>query len=385
MSDYPQLCYSMKAVRRAGKKLATGVAWDESRKAEILETFAIAYSWRDSHVLPMRSIRLSVAQRMRHADIPGFTAARPKRMSSIRRKLQRLPVQLEQINDLGGCRAVLDDIECVNTLIEECRNRVPHNLRKEWDYIASPKHDGYRSHHMLFQFRGVGEREAFDGRRVELQIRTRLQHSWATAVEAVGLYRGEDMKSGQGSVDWLRLFQLMSLEFARSENCLRDELSEQRDQRIDEIRTLNVKLRAAGVLEDMRNATRYMNEFVHEQSKYFLIRYDEQTHMVDVKPYFSALEGTSQLGALEQNSSGNVVLVEVERIEQLKEAYPNYFGDVSLFVRNLQSVCDGKDAIEFSMAPPSLVSPKPDEIIDPAWLRPRRHRRWTEERRLSRE
>jgi hypothetical protein len=35
--------------------------------------------------------------------------------------------------------------------------------------------------------------------------------------EAVGLFDGEDLKGNQGSADWLRLFQLMSLEFAVAE------------------------------------------------------------------------------------------------------------------------------------------------------------------------
>ena len=61
--------------------------------------------------------------------------------------------------------------------------------------------------------------EVFHDRRVEVQIRTFLQHTWATAVEAVGAYRGENMKGGEGNSDWLRLFSLMSGEFAATENC----------------------------------------------------------------------------------------------------------------------------------------------------------------------
>ena len=57
VSDYPQLSYSMHDVRRAGERLAQTVFWNESDREEIYRTFAVASSWRDSHVYPMRSVR----------------------------------------------------------------------------------------------------------------------------------------------------------------------------------------------------------------------------------------------------------------------------------------------------------------------------------------
>ena len=70
-----------------------------------------------------------------------------------------------------------------------------------------------------------------------------------------------------------------------------------------------------------------------------------------------------------------MVQVEVGKVANLVEAYPNYFGEIALFIRNLQHVCDGKDAIEFSMAPPKLVAPKPYEKPDFGALR-RRYTKW---------
>ena len=86
--------------------------------------------------------------------------------------------------------------------------------------MDKPGSSGYRSHHLIFSFFPRDEAEnSFAGRLIEIQIRSRLQHSWASAVEAVGLYRGENLKAGIGSDEWLRLFELMSLEFAASEGC----------------------------------------------------------------------------------------------------------------------------------------------------------------------
>jgi Region found in RelA / SpoT proteins len=380
MAEYPKLAYHPREVRRAGEKLAARLSWPEHRE-EILEAFAIANSWRDSHLFPMRSVRVSVMQRMRWAGLSGYTAARPKRMSSIRKKLQRLTVNLEQINDIAGCRAVLDDMAGVNTLIEICENHLPQAIRQRYPYIHKPKPDGYRSHHLVFNFLDDAEPDAFKGRRVELQIRTRLQHSWATAVEALGLYRGEDMKAGEGDPAWLRLFYLMSIEFAYAEKC--DPLGPANGPaaRLKEIRQLNAKLGAAGILEDLRNATHYLDTYVHEHARYYMIRYDNQTKEVTVTTFSDAFGATSALAAAEQRieigeDDANVVLVEVEKVMNLIEAYPNYYGDVALFIRNLRHICDGEQVIEFSMAPQKIVAPKPHEKPDFAAIK-RRYRHWS--------
>jgi hypothetical protein len=37
-----------------------------------------------------------------------------------------------------------------------------------------------------------------------------------------------------------------------------------------------------------------------------------------------------------------VVQVEVSKVASLVDAYPNYLGDVALFIRNLRHVCEGR-------------------------------------------
>jgi len=386
VSEYPHLEYPKKDVRRAGEMLGAVVPWSEEKRDEIIRNFAVAYSWRDAHIYPMRSVRQAVQGRVRNLKQGGFVVARPKRMRSIRKKLERQGWTLDQIQDLAGVRAVMPDIASVRTLIEDCKQRLPHELRKEYPYIDTPKPDGYRSHHMVFHFRGEDEQAAhYDGLRVELQVRTRLQHSWATAVEAVGTYRDEDMKAGQGNADWLRLFNLMSAEFAITERCAAPEESQlDRDRRVEELRDLSQKLRAVGVLEDLKNATRFAEDFIHDKdAPFYLITYNHATHRVKVHPYSDVQISARSLGDAErriENAGGSdkVVLVESDKIASLVEAYPNYFGDVSLFAGNLKMICEGREAVEFTMAPQSLAPARPKERVDMSWMRHPRWRQWTE-------
>jgi hypothetical protein len=204
---YPRYEYSGKAVIRAGKVIASDMPWTPATEPKIGEAFQIANSWRNSHTYPMRSVRCQVISYMYRNGIEGTTAARLKRMRKLRR--DTLSLHINQLQDLGGVRAILPSIADVQALAEIIRAKSHHGIRETDDYIANPKPDGYRSLHLMFNFRDKRNAGLHDGRRIELQLRTRLQHSWATGVEGVGMFRGEDLKGGQGNPNWLRLFMLM--------------------------------------------------------------------------------------------------------------------------------------------------------------------------------
>ncbi len=385
VAEYPRFAYSKGSVRRAGEKLAGDISFENDGRDAAIEIFTIASSWRDSHILPMRSVRQSVRACLRSISVKGDMASRPKRMSSIRKKLARGDTDLHQMNDLAGCRAIIEDMRGVRALIERIREKFPHDIRREYPYIDQPKADGYRSHHFALSFVPRSkDAEHFEGRRVELQIRTRLQHAFATAIEAVDLYLGYDLKHGRGGNDWLRLFDLMSAEFAIAEGCpLREDLPDHPDI-VRELKELNKKLKAITVLENIRNATNFAEHFYHEKGQYYLIRYNKD-HTVDVSVFHGIIASSSKLFDQEidiesGNDDAKVVLVEVDKVDKLIQTYPNYFGDVSLFVSNLRTVCEGKSAIEYSMAPQRIVAPKPHEKPNLDLLY-RRYTRWEDKGR----
>jgi hypothetical protein len=197
------------------------------------------------------------------------------------------------------------------------------------------------------------------------------------------MFRGEDLKGGYGNPDWLRLFMLMSAEFAVAERCPEPPNVPAQHLRIAEIRVLNKTLNAAKVLDDMSHLVRWTDEVrirVRDASHY-LIRYNTETREVRVALYFKPIMAVSSYDEAEfldfkAGDRDNIVLVEVDKIENLKEAYPNYFGDVQLFRKQLTDITKGISAQEYTFPPRETAPPPHKEKPDYAWLRKRKHVRW---------
>lgn len=79
--------------------------------------------------------------------------------------------------------------------------------------------------------------------------------------------------------------------------------------------------------------------------------------------------------------TSDVVLIEGVKLENLKRAYPNYFGDVQLFTMQLGELVGGGAVREFEVALQKRSIPTPRERADPSWMFTRKL--WTEPRSKS--
>lgn len=321
--------------------LAKDIPYDADGLEEVIRLFKIAYSWRNSHAYPMHRVRHELMGNIRKDKKIGITSARMKRMRSIRRKLSGSTTKLHQMQDLCGCRAIMSTLDEMRALVAMYYNGgTAHSVQWGKDYVEAPKASGYRGHHLIIEFQARPHEAQYDKRRIEIQIRTKLQHAWSTAIEAVGMVRKEELKSGEGCSRWLRLFALMSSEFADEENCpIVPGTPAEASLRRAELTALSKELDAVKFLETLNQAVKYTESYVGKHSKYFLIQYDSLNKDIRVRGYSKIGSAADTYSGEERYRSGvNSVLVEVDKAENLREAYPNYFLDVQMFTDRLKDI-----------------------------------------------
>jgi hypothetical protein len=97
-----------------------------------------------------------------------------------------------------------------------------------------------------------------------------------------------------------------------------------------------------------------------------VIQYDPETNRVTVEPSLRISQGSENVIQEEQNHGRrDTVLVELDKAEDLKDAYPNYFLDVKMFTDLLRGAMDNKtaDELERMIAPVAqTVTPTPTGI-----------------------
>lgn len=166
---------SNSAADRAGDVLRRLLTGEDVPPAEALAAYRTARMYRDMHNYPMTKVTNGIRHYVKAAT--GDETLRPgqrhKRMNRIMDKLARYPhMRLSQMEDIGGCRAVLTTLPQVYEVVARIKRRW-HDARVI-DYFARPRPSGYRAIHLV---------ERRDGRLIEVQLRTARQHQWAVATE----------------------------------------------------------------------------------------------------------------------------------------------------------------------------------------------------------
>jgi len=189
---------SKSKINRAGKTLLT----EPEGTDKFFEAFDIMDRWRACHAYPINTFQSTLRTKLKdHKYSDYIVAQRLKRLPTIIDKLRRYPnMQLTTMQDIGGVRAILKSVKDVYRLRDEYVNSAHFHemIIDERDYIACPRDaDGYRSLHLVFKYKNI-QNPHYDGLKLEMQIRTKLQHAWATAVETMGTLLGQALKSRQG-------------------------------------------------------------------------------------------------------------------------------------------------------------------------------------------
>ncbi len=339
MAVYSRPEHEASEVNHAARKLV-----EATREGATLDTDALAIvnKWRAAHDFPLNGIHMTMKGRAKR--LPGgdkLTAQRIKRLDSILLKLQDRPtMKLSQMQDIGGCRVILPSIKHVYALKDKYVDHpVVHEMLPPKDYITDPVEDsGYRSLHLKFRYVGRGTSEPWNGLKIELQIRTLLQHRWATAVEAAGTLRGELFKSRRGDQDWRRFFQLASAAYAVTERtAVVPNTPTKFGEIMEELRALDQRHKIISTMAGYSNVISKIDKT--RGAYYYLLHLDPDANKIQVWEYAKnkGAESADHLARLEQEVSrpAQVVRVSVSSVANLRRAYPNYFLDTKAFLQDL--------------------------------------------------
>jgi len=367
--------YSKKRVSKAGKELIVGDA--RKNREKYYENLEVLSYWRACHEVALDNAFKTLTAITLKKDKNAFFSKRLKRHVSIVEKLKRFPrMELKNMQDIGGCRAVVSSPKKVIQVARDFKN-MPEFKNNDGtirfkDYIKEPKEDGYRGYHLIGKFDdGYGDKKS-----IELQIRTKLQHDWATTLEIVDLFTGQALKSNQGEESWKIFFTNTSIQFsimeesghfhtlelndkyeAYGKQLLRD--YDDKKLRLEScllVKEQSKKLGITNLLAAYASSLQLADEWLTENSLdgYVLLEVDTLNRKVkgsfflkedfdDAKQFYIEREKAAEGGA------DVIVLVSSNAVGGVKEAYPNYFADSAAFIDHLSLILKAPVSVKKSL------------------------------------
>lgn len=322
-----------------------------SSNAELQRAMEILSDWRVMHLYPINTFQATLRKKLKSiGSKKALVAQRLKRTPSIQRKLQRFPeMKLSRMQDIGGLRAVVDTIAQVRKLEDDYKNgKFNHKLVRSDNYLDNPKDSGYRGIHLVYQYQN---NTPYDGLKIELQIRTKLQHAWATAVETMETFTQTALKSSQGPDEWLEFFSLVGSAFALFEgtNKLPQHESLTSRQIFAAVKGAEKRLKVIDKLNAYTVATRALNDSDDEKrgrkGHFHLIKLNPVSMEVHIRSFgkIDLVQANEEYTRIEKEilaskNGSQVVLVQNISLENLRKAYPNYFLDTHEFIKKMKQI-----------------------------------------------
>jgi ppGpp synthetase/RelA/SpoT-type nucleotidyltranferase len=112
-------------------------------------------------------------------------------------------MELDRMWDIAGCRCVLKNSNHVVKLLRLLEENL--TVRKINNYYENDVESGYRSIHLyVTEIHG-------DNRPIEIQIRSKQDHNWATLVEIIDILYEMRLKEGQSSPDFEKFLKMIAI------------------------------------------------------------------------------------------------------------------------------------------------------------------------------
>jgi len=355
--------FSGKQVIRAGEDLILPNIVEQPEA--FTKAMNILSEWRFSHdeaiFIALNKLKPIAIKKDRKA----IFAHRLKRHRSIVAKLLRFKkMKLKNMQDIGGCRAIVSNEKKLLQIVRDLK-RMPEfkNLHGKYrikNYLNTPKDDGYRGFHIIGSFRlKEGVR-----RNIEIQLRTLIQHYWATAIEIIDLFENQELKFGFGDENWKKFFIYVSKQLALMEKIHMFEtfptqkqyssylsIIQNDEDALEGCKQAQFYAKKLRVLEKLNVYTESIN-VIDEQlvnsdySGSVLILLDIEKKSVSSVLYPPEASKEAEKAYLEaekenaNNENVTVAKVSADAVGGIKEAYPNYFADSKGFFKYLKFITD---------------------------------------------
>lgn len=346
MGKWETVKYSKKKIEKAGKRI---LLFPDLPKEEALETIRVVDNWRAAHAYPLSVITKQLIKMTENIDSNVVVVQRLKRLDSIILKLLTNPeMSLYRMQDLGGCRVIVPSVGDVYQVVHHIeQSRMRHKIVGRKDYITFPKETGYRGYHIILQYHS-DRNDKYNGMRIEIQIRTELQHWWATATETMSVLTNSYLKSGIGDLDYLRYFALVASLFASFEHCpIVPFTPDNKNMLVGKMRELDYSNKIIEKLGTINAAVRLL-QTPNKEAAYYLLDLNYRTHEISMRQYkrneidkanadYKELEEKRKR---EKETNTDVVLVSARSLSDIRKGYQNYFLNTQQFISTINELCE---------------------------------------------
>ena len=354
--------YGRNQINKAGDILISS-----SNEEEVNRAIEIINDWRTLHLPALDELQNEIVSMFEKEGIQiHIVSRRLKRLSSIQKKLDRNEgMKLGGLQDIGGLRIVVPSMSVLDKALLILEKNIPKHFeltKAPMNYVLEPKDSGYRSIHLIYKYQS--ENSDIDGMRVELQLRTKLQHSWAMAVETAELVTKTALKASQGATEWLTFFKIISSIFAINEGtCILSEHKEKnytRNNLKQQLLLLNKENHFVDTLKAL-NVSNIQSKKEDHKNGYYILNIDFVNKTVAIRAFpkdneQEASELYSETEKKIDNGKNAVVLVSVPQMQELQEAYPSFFLDTNNFIKTIESEMEKNSTVLDEITFPEYIT-----------------------------
>lgn len=337
---WPAPLNSRNQVRNAGKRIVESFREHGFLAYGIFvssEDYQTVQNWRAAHGAVLNTAQAWL-RRLEELQRP-VVGQRLKRFETIVDKLiTGRSKDLSTMHDIAGVRAIFRSEQDLRDFQDKAsKSKAKHTLTHEpgkFDYIERPKTTGYRGVHQVYT-RHVQATSGtpWNGLKFEVQLRTAVQHAWATAVEVYDSTAQARFKFEASDNPAYEQFLVISELFARVHEGQSSALPHLTDrQLVERQRELETETRMVSTIQSLVVA---QNVGSLKQNTILQRKKNGELVIHHFPSFPAAIKAISHIEA--QSETENAVLVGAATPTHIRDAFRNYFDDTTDFVNLLRA------------------------------------------------